>query len=65
MPCSHNCDCGQSVVNGQDGFLAAGQWSKYHKSVALTVKISLIPRPPSSFRLLRASAVNAALLPCL
>ena len=42
--------CGQSAVNGQDGFLAAGQLrSKYHKTVALTVKVSFIPGPSSSF----------------
>ena len=39
----------QSAVNGQDGSLAACQQSKYPKTVVLTVKISLVPRPPSSF----------------
>ena len=29
MPCSHNCDRGQNVVNGKNGVLVAGQWSKY------------------------------------
>ena len=48
MPCSHNCDHDQSAVNGQNGFLAAGQRSKYPKTVALIVKISLFPRPLSS-----------------
>jgi len=48
MPCSHNCDRSQSAVNGQNGFLAASQWSKYTKAVALTVKIILYPRSLSS-----------------
>ena len=29
MPCSHNCDRGQSAVNGKNRVLAAGQRSKY------------------------------------
>ena len=33
MPCSHNCDCGQSAVNSQNGVLAAGQQSKYPETV--------------------------------
>ena len=48
MPCSHNCDHGQSAVNGQNGFLVAGQRSKYPETVALIVKINLFPRPLSS-----------------
>ena len=44
MPCSHNCDRGQSAVNSQNGFLAAGQRSKYPKTVTLTVIISLVSR---------------------
>ena len=33
MPCSLNCDHGQSAVNSQNGFLVAGQQSKYPKTV--------------------------------
>ena len=33
MPCSHNCDHGQSVVNSQNGVLVAGQRSKYPETV--------------------------------
>ena len=47
MPCSHNCDCGQSAVNDQIGVSVAGQWSL--KLSLLTVKISLISRLLSSF----------------
>ena len=49
MPCSHNFDHGQSAVSGQNGFLAAGKWSKYSKTVTLTVKISLVSSALSSF----------------
>ena len=48
MPCSHNCDHGQSAVNGQNRFLVAGQRSKHPETVALIVKINLFPRPLSS-----------------
>ena len=47
MPCSHNCDRGQSAVNDQNGVSAAGQQSL--KLSLLTVKISLISRLLSSF----------------
>ena len=33
MPCSHNCDRGQSAVNGQNGVFATGQRSKYPETV--------------------------------
>ena len=59
MPCSHNCDRVQSVVNGQNGFLAASQ---HLKLLLLTVKIlDLHP----AFHGILTSAINTALLPCL
>ena len=64
MPCSHNCDHGQSAVNGPDGFLAAHQRSKYHKTVKQSKLASFLDLHPA-FCQLHASAVNAALLSCL
>ena len=65
MPCSHNCYRGQSAVNGQNGFLAAGQWSKYPKTVALMVKLASFLDVYPALCGLRASAINTTLLPCL
>ena len=52
IPYSHSSNCSQSVINGQDEFLAASQQSMYPKINSFTVKFSPVSRSLSSCLLL-------------